>query len=119
LSQNLRLLVDIPGWRLKRFASQLCSQYGGDEGHESSQEFPGSNLFEKAFRSGRPKPLLHWNKLDTGERQGRVNLFTGAYMAHRNPRGHREFGGSRARVDLTEFLLLNHLYQLERESDKS
>ena len=78
---------------------------------ESSTE-----LFEKAFRSGRPKPQLYWNVVDTGEKDGRINLFKGAYMAHRNPRAHSEL---RSDESVTEFLLLNHLYLLERESRKA
>ena len=78
---------------------------------ESSTE-----LFEKAFRSGRPKPQLYWNVVDTGEKDGRINLFKGAYMAHRNPRAHSEL---RSDESVTEFLPLNHLYLLERESRKA
>jgi hypothetical protein len=70
-------------------------------------------LFEAAFRGGRPKPRLYWNVVDTAERDGRTNLFTGAYMAHRNSRAHSEL---RSHESVTEFLLLNHLYLLEREA---
>jgi hypothetical protein len=75
----------------------------------------GANLFTNVFHDKFPK--LRWAKLgDVKERAARVKLFEGAYGAHRNPRGHREFGGSLQ--ELTEFMLLNHLYLLERESEK-
>ncbi len=73
----------------------------------------GAKLFSKAF--GTAKPCLTWEKTDEGEKQGRINLFAGAYMAHRNPRAHQELAGSRSE-QLAEFLLLNHLYRLEAES---
>lgn len=73
----------------------------------------GMKLFSQAF--GEPTPSLHWKDIDDGERAGRVNLFTGAYMAHRNPRAHRELKSSVTR-QLTEFLLLNHLFLLEKDS---
>jgi hypothetical protein len=53
--------------------------------------------------------------LDEGEQGGRVNLFTGTYLAYRNPRAHRELE-EYANDQLNEFLLLNHLYLLEKES---
>lgn len=74
----------------------------------------GQKLFSKAF--GRNGPALCWNNIDEGEREGRINLFTGAYMAHRNPRAHRELKDFPSK-QLVEFLLLNHLYLLERDSE--
>jgi hypothetical protein len=61
--------------------------------------------------------VLRWKKIEESERVGRVNLFTGAYMAHRNPRAYGEpkYKYHDARV-LDEFLLLNHLYLFEREA---
>jgi hypothetical protein len=50
-----------------------------------------------------------------GERNGRMNLFIGAYMAYRNPRAHRE-SKDRLGAALAEFLLLNHLYMMEKQS---
>ncbi len=44
-----------------------------------------------------------------------MELFTGAYLAYRNRRAHRESNDS-AESLLAEFLLLNHLYRLEKES---
>jgi hypothetical protein len=72
-----------------------------------------TKLFSQAFLG--PSSKLTWDGIDTGEQQGRAQLFTGAYMAHRNPRAHRELNDHPER-QLSEFLLLNHLYQLESES---
>jgi hypothetical protein len=74
----------------------------------------GQKLFSKAF--GRNGSALCWNNIDEGEREGRINLFTGAYMAHRNPRAHRELKDFPSK-QLVEFLLLNHLYLLEKDSE--
>ncbi len=76
----------------------------------------GVKLFSQAF-SGRPEAKLGWKDLDDGERGGRVSLFTGAYLAYRNPRAHRELQED-ANGQLAEFLLLNHLYLLEKESSE-
>lgn len=73
----------------------------------------GAKLFSQAF--GGSSPSLNWMSVNEGERTGRVNLFTGAYMAHRNPRAHRELKSFQD-VLLAEFLLLNHLYRLEAEA---
>jgi hypothetical protein len=73
----------------------------------------GAKLFSKAF-SGASAPL-GWMGLDDGEKVGRSQLFASAYMAHRNPRAHREMK-SYLDEQLAEFLLLNHLYRLEREA---
>ena len=48
----------------------------------------GAKLFSKAF-TGLASPL-YWKHLDEPEKIGRVSLFTGTYMAHRNRRAHRE-----------------------------
>jgi uncharacterized protein (TIGR02391 family) len=76
----------------------------------------GAKLFSQAFKQDEGK--LTWKEVDEPERIGRVNLFTGAYMAYRNRRAHRE---CKERSDklLLEFLLLNHLYALEKESAES
>jgi Protein of unknown function (Hypoth_ymh) len=73
----------------------------------------GSKLFSQAFnpRDG----ALTWKDLDEGERAGRMQLFIGTYSAHPNPRAHVELG-SYAEELLREFLLLNHLYRLEKDS---
>jgi hypothetical protein len=75
----------------------------------------GVKLFSQAF-SG-PKAKLGWKDLDESEQAGRVHLFTGTYLAYRNPRAHRELE-EYANDQLNEFLLLNHLYLLEKESDE-
>jgi hypothetical protein len=73
----------------------------------------GTKLFSQAFAG--PKAKLGWESLDAGEHSGRASLFTGAFMAYRNPRAHREVQGD-ANDQLAEFLLLNHLYRLEKDS---
>lgn len=70
----------------------------------------GAKLFSQAFHGEEAK--LTWQGVQPSELVGRVNLFTGAYMAHRNPRAHREMREDMA-VLLSEFLLLNHLFKLE------
>lgn len=73
----------------------------------------GSKLFSNAFLGASAK--LDWEGLDSGEREGRGNLSAAAYMAHRNPRAHREVADN-PDAQLTEFLLVNHLFRLEREA---
>jgi len=73
----------------------------------------GAKLFSLAFQGENSKLL--WKDLGTGEQQGRVNLFTGVYMAFRNPRAHHE-PHKYAEGPLSEFLLLNQLYILEKEA---
>lgn len=73
----------------------------------------GSKLFQQAFNPS--DGVLTWKNVDDGERAGRMQLFTGTYNAHRNPRAHVELGGHAEEL-LTEFLLLNHLYRLEKDS---
>lgn len=75
-----------------------------------------AKLFSKAFQGAESE--LYWKDIDdAGEQSGRASLFTATYMAFRNRRAHREpdpyAGGS-----LQEFLLLNHLYWLEKEAVK-
>lgn len=74
-----------------------------------SQEH-GAKLFSQAFQGDEAK--LVWQEALPSEVVGRVNLFTGAYMAHRNPRAHREIREDMTAL-LSEFLLLNHLFKLE------
>lgn len=71
----------------------------------------GAKLFQAAF--GGDDSILYWEGIDGAEQQGRVLLFTGTYMAHRNPRAHQESQHS-LRQQACEFMLLNHLYTLER-----
>ena len=75
----------------------------------------GVQLFAKAFQVNN-SPLT-WKDINSGEQQGRAQLFIGTYMAFRNRRAHREIPTS-VRHALQEFLLLNHLYSLEQESIK-
>lgn len=71
-----------------------------------------AKLFSSTFREG---GYLDWGDIDEGERAGRLSLFTGAFMAHRNPRAHKELNEDSER-HLSELLLLNHLYRLERDA---
>lgn len=73
----------------------------------------GVKLFSEAFYGEKAK--LGWEGLSDSERNGRANLFTGTYMAYRNPRAHRELKHY-AESQLMEFLLLNQLFVLEKES---
>lgn len=73
----------------------------------------GARLFSQVFTGNNPK--LIWKNINDTEKIGRINLFTGAYMAHRNPRAHRELK-SHQDAQLSEFLLLNHLFRLEKEA---
>jgi hypothetical protein len=73
----------------------------------------GTKLFHQVFFT---EPAnLRWDGINSGEQKGRASLFTAAYMAHRNPRAHRELKQHKENL-LSEFLLLNHLYILEREA---
>ena len=73
----------------------------------------GSKLFSQAFIGNGAK--LGWAGINDGEKIGRAQLFTSVYMAYRNPRAHRELEGKLVE-QLAEFLMLNHLYLLEREA---
>lgn len=73
-----------------------------------------AKLFSRAFNE--EEAILTWVKIDKSEKIGRINLFTGTYMAYRNPRAHKENPKTEL---LAEFLLLNQLYLLEREAVKA
>lgn len=73
----------------------------------------GTRLFAMAFNG--EDPPLTWPDIDSGEQKGRGQLFTGAYMAYRNPRAHKE-SSQDGRAALVEFLLINQLYLLERQA---
>mgnify|MGYP001423730707 CR=1 FL=1 len=75
----------------------------------------GAKLFSKAF-IGENAPL-RWEVEDKGEQQGRGQLFSATFMAFRNARAHREALPSDA-SDVHEFLLINHLFYLERSASK-
>jgi hypothetical protein len=72
----------------------------------------GTKLLSQALAPNGGK--LTWKDIGDSERAGRMQLFTGAYQAYRNRRAHRE-SKERAENALIEFLLLNHLYILEKE----
>ena len=73
-------------------------------------------LFNRAFMDN--DSFLYWSNIDKGEKAGRANLFIGAYLAHRNPRAH-SIKSQDTEKQLDEFLLLNHLYRLEREAKRN
>lgn len=73
----------------------------------------GSRLFSHAFNPASPK--LKWTGLGSSEQAARANLFSSIYGVHRNPRAHKE-ANDHTPDQLSEFLLLNHLYLLESES---
>lgn len=75
----------------------------------------GARLFSQAFLS--PQAVLCWKNLEKNEQTSRANLFVNAYMAHRNPKAHRKVKEN-PQEQLSEFLLLNHLYLLEKEVSK-
>lgn len=72
-----------------------------------------AKLFSQAFQP-ETGPLF-WPGLPGNEQSGRMSLFTGAFMTYRNARAHQELQEDSVSL-LREFLLLNHLYQLEGSS---
>lgn len=77
-----------------------------------SEEY-GYDLFKKAFLL--ENSTLGWKGVANGEKVARANLIIGAYSAYRNPRAHKE-KKSHSHEDLSEFLLLNHLFRLESQA---
>jgi hypothetical protein len=73
----------------------------------------GATLFAQSFTGDKSK--LSWKNVDKGEQIARANLFRDAYSAYRNPRAHKELDNHKQEY-LSEFLLLNHLYRLEKEA---
>lgn len=73
----------------------------------------GHKVITRAFIGD--KSVLHWNLADQGEHEGRAGLFKSAFLAHRNPRAHRELEADR-RKQVEEFMLLNLLFGLEKEA---
>jgi len=73
-----------------------------------------TKLFSRVFAG--KDAILTWAVTNESEKNGRANLFAGTYMAYRNPRAHQENPTAEL---LAEFLLLNHLYRLEREAVKA
>ena len=72
-----------------------------------------TKLFAQVFQG--ENALLTWDVPDSAEIKGRVNLFTGAYMAFRNARAHLEKDENLIH-QYREFLLINELYLLEAEA---
>ena len=60
-------------------------------------------------------PVLDYDVKDKAEQTGRAQLFSAAFMAYRNPRAHRELDHDYVSLH-TEFLMLNHLFALERQA---
>jgi hypothetical protein len=73
----------------------------------------GAKLFQKAF--GGEGSILTWDGIDSGEQAGRLQLFTGAFLAFRNPLAHREQRTDRRSL-LMQFIQLNQLFILEGEA---
>lgn len=73
----------------------------------------GHKLFSKAFNG--ENSMLYWKDVGPSVQAGRASLFTGVYMAFRNPRAHREPDTGHHEV-IREFLLLNELFLLESQS---
>lgn len=71
----------------------------------------GVKLFSQAMHT-ETGPLT-WDVDDPGELSGRLNLFTGAFMALRNPRAHHE---DHLFDPVIEFNTLNLLYRLEAQA---
>jgi hypothetical protein len=79
----------------------------------TSTKAHGSKLLAEVF--AREQSKLPWTDIDAAEHVGRAQLFTGAFMAFRNRRAHREIQRAPSN-ELAEFLLLNQLYCLEKEA---
>jgi hypothetical protein len=73
----------------------------------------GSRLFSTVFLGD--KSHLTWEDLDTKEQAARANFFISAYGAFRNPRAHKILEHEPEEV-VSEFLVLNQLYRLERDA---
>ena len=73
----------------------------------------GTKLFSKAFMGD--SSILYWPDIISAEQAGRANLFIGTFGAFRNRRAHKELNEN-SRNQLSEFLALNQLFQLESKS---
>lgn len=73
----------------------------------------GAKLFSRAFVG--EGALLQWSDKSAGEAEGAAQLFAAGFKAYRNRRAHREIH-ERPADQLTEFLMLNQLFRLEREA---
>ncbi len=77
------------------------------------EDASGAKLFSQVFQANDRK--LYWPDVLPPETQGRVNLFTGTYMAYRNSRAHKEVATPPS-DGVREFLLINQLFVLESEA---
>ncbi len=75
----------------------------------------GAKLFSRAFVGD--AALLQWADKGAGEAEGAAQLFANGFKAHRNRRAHREVHEHPAE-QLTEFLMLNQLFWLERAAQQ-
>lgn len=76
----------------------------------------GTKLFSRAF-GGNRAPLRWPDVVHDNEVIGRVQMFTGAYMAYRNPQAHAERADdANAEAMLVPFLTVNQLFLLERKA---
>lgn len=73
----------------------------------------GSKLFSRTFLGSDAK--LIWKDITNTEQVGRAGFFISAYQAFRNPRAHKELKYD-SRSVLSEFLILNYLFNLENEA---
>ena len=73
----------------------------------------GSELFDKCFIND--PSLLHWEGISKGECKSRGNLFKAVFTSFRNPRAHFEEPSAYDDA-VSELLVLNQLYRLEREA---
>lgn len=84
---------------------------------KSNSNESSSKLMSIAFLGENAR--LTWEGVDPGEQTGRAQLFSGAYMAFRNKRAHREQIQVSFVNDIQEFLLLSLLYSLLESSSQS
>ena len=80
----------------------------------TDSENHGSRLLDEAFSLKRGK--LKWMDAPDRAHAGRLDLMKGTFGAYRNVRAHRDSETSNDADLLAEFLLLNHLYRLERKA---
>lgn len=76
---------------------------------QEASEGPAAT-YRQAFNGNNPR--LTWPGISMSEHAGRANLFMGVLSAYRHVRAHRT-GSGRAEDQLSELLLLNHIYKLE------
>lgn len=80
----------------------------------AESEESGCRLFKNEFSLKRGK--LKWEHVSDREHAANLDLMMAIYRSCRNARAHGETG-NKTRADLlTDFILLNHLYRLERKA---